>query len=272
MQTGRIFNILSWGVIGGIIWLGCSNHVSRAYYSDHPRSAREVADAWGEPVSVVMMDEGVEKRVYAIQDPYTDLEYRYLLIENGRVVASGLTDRAETGPSENPHTSVVFVPNDISRIYYDRFRTTVADLDRMWGDPLFVKQTANGIQYRVYEIQDPYTDFQYRKFIAKDGVVEASRISPSKGFDREGLAKAPRGVEVVELSRMYYQEHPTSQASVDRIWGPPVAVAPMASGLQKRIYRVKMPIDTAFSFRFFLIDDGMVVASGISDMVDAPVP
>lgn len=272
MQKPRMLAILSVSLIGILVLVSCSTPVSKTYYRNHPRTARDVTEAWGEPVSVVMLPNGIEKRIYTIQDPYTDLKYRYFLVEDGKIVASGLTDGVESNLSSGSDNSVAFVPNDISKVFYDHFRTTVADLDRTWGDPLLVKQTSGGIQYRIYEIQDPYTDFKYRKFIVKNGVVQASRISMSKGFDKDDQGKPLRGMEVVELSRDYYVQHPMSQEAVDRIWGPPVAVEAMPAGRQKRIYRVRMPIDIAFSYRFFIIDDGMVVASGISDMVDATGP
>jgi hypothetical protein len=37
------------------------------------------------------------------------------------------------------------------------------------------------MQYRVYEINDAYSDFRFRKFVVKDGFVVASRISPESG-------------------------------------------------------------------------------------------
>lgn len=81
-----------------LVLFGCSDTLSRSFYTHNPRDLRAVEKVWGQPVNVVPLDNGIEKRTYAIQSPYTDLKYRYFLfiIEGGTVVSSGITDTVNT--------------------------------------------------------------------------------------------------------------------------------------------------------------------------------
>jgi hypothetical protein len=56
--------------------------------------------------------------------------------------------------------------------------------------------------------------------------------------------------------------------SVESAWGEPVMIQKTDNGLEKRTYNLQMPTDAGFAFRFFIIEDGMVVSSGISDTMD----
>jgi hypothetical protein len=70
-----------------------------------------------------------------IQSTDFDLKYRYFLIKDGMVLASGITD---TGPADSPEThqeTVEFVASDLSKAFYDRHQTTTAHLDHTWGKP-----------------------------------------------------------------------------------------------------------------------------------------
>ena len=59
-----------------------------------------------------------------------------------------------------------------------------------------------------------------------------------------------------------------SLESVETIWGAPVLIQKTDNGLEKRTYKLQMPTDVGFALRFFIIEDGMVVSSGISDTMD----
>ncbi len=245
--------------------VGCSDTLSRSFYTHHPRSAQEVEKVWGKPIDVTVLDGGIEKRIYTIQSPYTDLRYRYFLIENGMVLASGITDAGKAIPPDTHHETIGFVASDLSKAFYAKHRTTVAHLDSTWGQPLVVRDTNDGTQLRIYEIQAPYTDFKFRKFIVKNGIVIASRISPEKGFNVDSTRQDFRAIEINEVSHLYYKNHPMSLEAVETVWGAPVLIQETGNGLEKRTYKLQMPIDAAFAFRFFIIEDGMVISSGISD-------
>jgi hypothetical protein len=247
---------------------GCSDSLSRTYYTDHPRYVQEVEQVWGKPVDVSLLNDGIERRTYTIQSPYTDFIYRYFLIRDDMVVASGITDTGKANQPDVNREFTGFVASDLSKAFYKRYKTTVAHLDRTWGKPMLVKDTDDGLQFRVYEINAPYTDFKYRKFIVKDGIVVASRICPEQVFSDSSTQPGYRGIEITEISRRYYQNHPMSLAAVETVWGEPILAQKDENGLEKRTYKFQMPTDTAFEFRFFVIEDGMVVASGISDTMD----
>jgi hypothetical protein len=185
------------------------------------------------------------------------------------VLASGLTDMGKEASSDEHRQTVDFHPSDLSEAYYSLIRTPVAHIDNTWGDPLRVKDMPDGTQVRVYAVQDPYTDFKYRKFIVQDGFVVASRISPEKGFAvRSEQPDDSCCIEINELSNVYYRNNPMSREELKQVWGQPVLVEKDDNGLEKWVYELNIPVDAGFSFRFFVIDDGMVVSSGVRDTLD----
>ena len=247
---------------------GCSTNLSRKFYQHHPRSLQDVEKDWGEPVKITMLENDIEKRVYPIQSPYTDLKYRYFLFRDGMVLASGLTDIGKSAPADVHQQSVGFNPSDLSEAFYANNRMTVAHIDDTWGEPLRVKDMPDGTQVRVYAIQDPYTDFKFRKFIVEDGIVVASRIAPEKGFSAPSGQPDTCCIEINELSNLYYRNHPMSLEDVKQVWGEPVLIEKDDNGLEKWVYELKIPVDAGFSFRYFVIDDGNVVSSGVRDTLE----
>lgn len=250
-----------------LVLAGCSDTLSRSYYRHHPRSVPAVEQVWGTPVNTVALGNGVEKRIYAIKKPYTDLKYRYFLIKDGMVLASGITD---TGPAATPKAhmdTVAFAVSDLSKAFYVRHPTTVAHLDKTWGSPACISDADDGFQYRAYAVATPYADFKYRQFMLKDGKVIASHLSPEQTCPVD-TSQVVRDLEINEISHRYYTSHPMSLEQVEIVWGPPVLVRKSDNGLEKRLYRLEIPSDAAFAFRFFVIRNGMVVCSGITDTVD----
>ncbi|MDL2269886.1 hypothetical protein LJC71_06555 [Desulfosarcina sp. OttesenSCG-928-A07] len=253
---------------------GCSDRLSRDYYDRHPMSTTEVTTVWGNPVEVVHFSDGIEKRVYSIQNPYAGMRYRYFIIQDGMVLASGVSDAIATddamGSTHLDRTG--FVPGDLSLAFYSRHRTTVDQLDKTWGRPVQVQSLENGEEIRTYPISNAYTDFKFRRFIIKDGIVVASRISPSEDVPIAVHRKSGfKGIEINEVSNAYYKLHPMSLKEVEQVWGPAVSVRQSGSGLEKRYYKITTPNDVGFEFRFFVIQNGMVVSSGISDTVAVDV-
>lgn len=271
MKSKKVYAMIGMGVIFLLAVGGCSDTLSRAYYVHHPRSVQDVESVWGTPVDVTRLDGGLEKRTYMIQSTDFDLKYRYFLIKDDRVLASGITDTGKAASPGIHQETVGFVASDLSKAFYARHQTTVDHLDQTWGKPLRVQDGNGGMQYRVYEINAPYSDFRFRKFVVKDGFVVASRISPEPGFKTESAKGEYKGLEINEISHRYYQHHPMSLEAVETTWGQPVFIRKAENGLEKRIYKLKMPADAAFAFRFFIFDKGVVVSSGISDTLDIAV-
>jgi hypothetical protein len=253
-----------------ILLVGCSDSLSRSFYTHHPRNLQSVEQAWGQPVNVVPLDNGIEKRTYSVQTPYTDLKYRYFLFKNGRVLASGITDTGPAASHEKAIETVAFAPSDLSKAFYKHHPTTVVHLNRTWGAPICVEDAEDGNQYRVYAIDTPYADFSYRKFVVKDNRVVASYLAPEESCGMEP-EPAIQDIEINELSHRYYAAHPMTLEAVETVWGRPVFVRKSEKGLEKRIYRLQVPSDAAFAYRFFIVENGMVVSSGITDTVDTTV-
>lgn len=268
MKLKKAFAMVAMGVIFLFAAVGCSDTLSRSFYAHHPRSVDDVESVWGKPVAITAINDSIEKRTYPVQSPVTDLRYRYFLIKDGMVLASGITDTEKTISPETHQETVEFVASDLSKAFYARHRTTVDHLDRTWGKPLHVKNDQDGTQYRIYEVANAYTDFRFRKFIVKDGIVVASRLSPERGFSNDTAQHAHKGIEINEISHWYYKRHPMSLETVETTWGEPVSIQKTRTGQEKRTYRLTIPSNAAFGFRFFIIDKGMVVSSGISDTLD----
>lgn len=246
---------------------GCSDSLSKAYYKKHPMSLDQVENRWGTPVDVKTLEGGIEKRVYRIQNPYTDLKFRYFLIKDNMILASGITDTGWTSPTRKAEVDEGFVPSDLSRAYYKTHETTISDIDNTWGKPIYTEDTADGGQIRVYEVDNPYTDFKFRKFIVKDNRVTASRISTSADASETDVSES-KGLEINEISAVYYKNHPMSLGQAEKRWGTPVSIQNLSDGFEKRIYKIKNPYPAGFEFRFFIIKNKAVVSSGISDTLD----
>ena len=264
----KAFVMVTMGILFSFAVAGCSDTLSRAFYTHHPRSVEDLESVWGQPVAVTAITDDIEKRTYLSQGPVVDLKYRYFLIKDGMVLASGITDTEKTMQPESHQETVEFPASDLSKAYYARHRTTVDHLDRTWGKPLLVKDDQDGTQYRIYEIDNAYTDFRFRRFIVKDGIVVASRISPERGFSGNSTQHDFKGIEINEISHWYYKNHPMTLKAVESTWGEPVSIQKTKTGLEKRTYRLTIPSNAALGFRFFIIDKGMVVSSGISDTLD----
>ena len=116
------------------------------------------------------------------------------------VLASGITDTVADDSTAPAGETTGFVPSDLSKAYYKKFPTTVAQLDKVWGSPIEVSQLADGTECRVYDVPNPYSDFRYRKYIVKDGVVVASRISSEQATKSDGQAKEFKRIEINEIS------------------------------------------------------------------------
>lgn len=248
--------------------LGCSDQLSRSYYKRHPMSSQEVAAVWGDPVAVEKLDSGIERRVYKIQNPATGLKYRYFLITNGQVIASGVTDQGPEKSTQAFEQGKGFTPSDLSRAYYKKFPMTAEALDRIWGEPVHVDKLGADSERRVYEISDPYTDFRYRYFLVENGRVTASRISADKGFRKASGDRVQQPLEINEISNAYYRRHPMTVSELEKVWGSPIIVQESGMGLEKRIYKIANPYPSGFEFRYFIVDGNTVVSSGITDTVD----
>jgi hypothetical protein len=189
-------------------------------------------------------------------------------LRDGMVLASGITDTGKVVSPVVHRETIGFLASDLSKAFYAKHQTPVAHLDQTWGKLLRVQDADDGMQYRIYAVKDAFSDFRFRKFVVKDGFVIASRLSPEPGFKTESAKGDYKGIEINEISHLYYKNHPMSLESVETVWGAPVLIQKTDNRLEKRTYKLQMPTDAAFAFRFFIIESGMVVSSGVSDTMD----
>jgi hypothetical protein len=68
--------------------------ISKSYYSGHPTMVADIEQTWGKPVAVKALDNGKEERYYKYQNSM-DVGFRTFLIQDGKVVASGVAGTTE---------------------------------------------------------------------------------------------------------------------------------------------------------------------------------
>jgi len=66
----------------------CSWWDTKAYYATHPTQAEDVRRDWGEPLSVEVLGNGVEKWIYSVSGTWLNVEY-FFLIREGKVMDFG---------------------------------------------------------------------------------------------------------------------------------------------------------------------------------------
>ena len=66
----------------------CTWWDAKEFFANHQKPAENVRLQWGEPLSVEVLEKGVQKWVYFIDDQWFACEY-YFLIKEGVVVDSG---------------------------------------------------------------------------------------------------------------------------------------------------------------------------------------
>jgi len=135
---------------------------------------------------------------------------------------------------------------------------TLQDNEAVWGSPVSVQKMDNGAEKRFYRIQNTQ-DLGFRYFVYQDGQViddGLARMAPVAEKAQKG------GLPASELSKSYYQKHPTSAQALDQKWGKAVAVRTLDNGVEERYYRVQNTQDV--NFRYFQIKEGKVIASGLA--------
>jgi hypothetical protein len=210
----------------------------------------------------------MEKRFYAFNNPYIDLEYRYFLIAGDRVLLSGLANKAAVDAPIPKVPKVDPEVRDISKKFYQRNPRTVEEMENTWGQPIVVHQLEGGLEKRLYAFDNPYTSIRFRFFVAKDGQVISAGITDQAGDASIKAGAACTRLFVPETSARYWEKHPKSAAEIERVWGQPLEVHKTGDGGEWRIFRMANPyIDQVFGYRYFEIRDGQVVGAGMTDMV-----
>ncbi len=248
---------------------GCTNKASRAFYTKNPTVAQNILKTWGEPINVQPLGSGMEKRYYKIKDPYpAALGYRYFVVKGDKVVYSGITDVDGSPKSLTSEKDIIFNVGDLSKSFYSRNPDIASNVLASWGTPVNVIHLEDGVEQRVYKIENPYpSEFGYRYFRVKNGIVLASGLAESDGSADVELSNVCQPLAVSELSHAYYASNPMSEQTLSRVWGQPIDTRPIGNGIEQRTYKIENAYPASFGFRYFQVKDGQVVASGITDMV-----
>jgi len=218
--------------------------------SGHAMTLPDLDKAWGKPAVAVKAENGVEKRFYRY-DNTMDVGYRVFQIQGGEVIDMGLTG---TVPQIDVANAMGLPVNRASREYWTNHPTRVEDF---MGKPESARELADGAVEMFYKYAGAQ-DIGYRYFLVKDGKIIASGTTAAALSDPKEEAKnAPKTMYV---SQAYYRNHPTSIESVEATWGKPVQVKTFANGTEERLYKYAGTQD--IGYRFFLIKDGKVMASG----------
>jgi len=217
---------------------------------------------WGKPVAVTKTATGAEKRFYDMNDSFKAMgvKYRYFIVQNGSVIADGIT--GDLDKKVETKRTVAAIPDrmlGLSKTYYEKNPTSIAEIDRVWGRPVSVRSLDNGMEERYYP--SPLREGQYQNFICQDGRVIAAGLT----FLSNGKADTPReapivnGIPVNKLDRAYIG---ASVQDIEKVWGQAVVKKTLNNGMEERFY--KMPnIAAEAGYRFFLVSDGKIIGSGI---------
>jgi len=126
---------------------------------------------WGQPIAIQKLNDGSEERYYTFQNTMPDLGFRYFVLKDGKITASGLAGSigAEATKKEMKGVRIVgFVKKAGTK--------SVEEIEHAWGKPVAVKKLNNGMEERYY-MQGGLPDIGCRMFLFKDGRVVGSTIS-----------------------------------------------------------------------------------------------
>ncbi len=241
--------------------------LSERYYQKNPLEASALDKTWGKPVLTETLENGLERRVYEIANPYPEnMRYRFFMVRDGMVVSSGISDQ-KGGPGEfKPGKAGELPRSQISESYYAKFPMSAQQVEKNWGQAVQVKELGDGLEARVYEISNPYpASLKYRYFLIQSGMVLASGVTDIIGTQEKADTCGVSGPPVSRLSKLYYQRHHLTVEEVDKVWGKPIAVQPIDNGMENRVYEISNPYPANMKYRYFLSKNGKVVASGISE-------
>ena len=241
--------------------------LSEQYYQKHPLMADSLEKIWGKPVAVQELANGMQKRVYKVRNPYPEtLSYRFFIVKDDRVVSSGLSDTAGVEQMVASGTTTTLPVSQISESYYARFPMKAEEVKRIWGKPVVAKTVDTGIEQWIFEIEHPYpVQLKYRYFTIKDGMVLASGVTDIIGTEKEAAACGTEDPPVAQISKLFYGKFTLTAADVAKTWGQPVLVQKLDNGMENRVFRIPNPYPEQFKYRYFLIRNEKVVASGVSE-------
>jgi hypothetical protein len=244
------------------------DQTSKAFYEKHPMSVDQVKKQWGKPTAVVKSAGDTEKLYYKLKDAYlVNTAYRFFVIKDGAVLYSGLSQTIDKkGDQKKPEQ---FPVSRLDQAYYKKNMVSVEKLEKVMGDPLVTKPIASGGVVYVYKMKNPWiVDSAYQYFIVKDGRVMGSGATDVISETQLSGKGATKPEYVMALSKIYYQKHPLSVTDVDRVWGKPVAVKQLDVMTQERFYNNEGGTGMLQKYRYFVVENDTVIASGLSDTID----
>ncbi len=241
--------------------------LSEQYYQKHPLKADGLEKTWGAPVATQDLANGMQKRVYKVRNPYPEtLSYRFFIVKDDRVVSSGLSDTAGVEKMAASGGTTTLPLSRISESYYSRHPMKAEEVKHIWGKPVVSKSVDEGIEQWIFEIENPYpAQLKYRYFTIKDGMVLASGVTDIIGTENEAATCGTEGPPAAQLSKLYYGKFNLTAEEVAKTWGQPVLVQKLDNGMENRVFRIPNPYPEQFKYRYFLMRNGKVVASGVSE-------
>ncbi len=221
--------------------------------SGHAMTLQDLEKTWGKPAAVVSAENGSEKRFYKYDNTMADLGYRVFQMKGGEIVDLGLTGTA-------PKIDVALAPglpvNVISKNFWTGHPTKV---EEFMGKPDSVRHLENGTVEMFYKYAGTQS-VGYRYFVVKDGQIIASGTTSAALSDPKVVDKAE--TRTINLSKNYFKNNPTTVEAVEVTWGKPAQIKTLSNGMEERLYKYKGTQN--YGYRFFLIQDRKVIASGIT--------
>ncbi len=218
--------------------------------SVYAMSVQDLDNTWGKPVMTVKTDSGLEKRYYKLGNTMSDMGYRVFSIKGDAVTDEGLSGSL-------PVITTPVIPGlpvmAVSRDYWANHPTQADSL----GKPNSTRHLPDGSMELFFKYEGA-SDIGNRYYLVKDGRVVASGTTARALTDPQAVEQ--KATRTIEASESYYKNNPMTLEQVEATWGQPVLVRKLSNGVEERLYRFQNTL--SLGFRFFLIKDGKVIASG----------
>ncbi|MCP4162028.1 MAG: hypothetical protein GY760_18300 [Deltaproteobacteria bacterium] len=221
----------------------------QSYYKSNPVSVKALESEWGKPLSVKIIGDDIEKRVYGKKD--VEVGYNYFIVKAGVVTDRGVTQSLSKKPDEvYKHKFSGWMPE-----YYKSTKKTVSDIISEYEEPIYSKTYANGMEKFVF---GPIEQDTFAYIISLNGrVLDAGTI---ENFHVHKAEK--KELKVSPFMSSWYKKHPKSVAFITKKWGKPLSVKKYKNGLKKMVFG---PKDAEMGYQFFITKDGQVVDRGVTE-------
>ncbi|MCP3922601.1 MAG: hypothetical protein GY714_08460 [Desulfobacterales bacterium] len=219
------------------------------YFKSNPTTVKQLEMKWGDAVSVHVISEGLEKRIYGEKD--AEIGYTYFIVKDGIVIDQGVTPSLyqKAKKATKPHLS------RLMSVYYKKNNVTLKSRIKKYGKPLSTTTFPNGMKRVIFNYGDAQTGKKF--FISHNGrILDAgmTQVSAKKSSDT-----TPK---ISKFMKKWFKKHPMSLKAITKKYGQPISTKVLKNGMTKMVFG---PRDAVAGYKFFILQNGMAVDSGLTD-------